>query len=112
MLSWDHDDCLVVGVHAPVGTSQRAELARALDTLIAERRPSGLVVALARAAGTNAVVSVVLRIFRHCVEQRMPMAAACPLAATRHLMRVNQPALPVFAAVEDAVAAVGILQRR
>ncbi|MFH7598039.1 hypothetical protein WDV06_23500 [Streptomyces racemochromogenes] len=106
------DNMLLLTLEEPVGTEQRAALAQAVDQLVDEHRPAGLVLTLGAAAGTAATVSVVLRAYRHWAAAGLPMAVATPQAAVRYLIRANQPALPVHAPTHDALRAVRALVRR
>ncbi|MFF3728156.1 hypothetical protein ACFYYM_38000 [Streptomyces erythrochromogenes] len=106
------DNLLLATMDEPLDTHQRAALAQAIDQLIGEHRPAGLVLTLGPAAGTAAAVSVILRTYRHCSKEGMPMAVATPPAAIRYLFRANQPALPVHTDTEDALRAVRALLRR
>ncbi|MFF0549672.1 hypothetical protein ACFYUL_11995 [Streptomyces sp. NPDC004311] len=104
------DNLLLVTLDEPTGTEQRAALADAVDQLVREHQPAGLVLTLGPAAGTAAAVSVVLRTYRHWAA--LPMAVATPPAAVRYQIRANQPALPVHTGTEDALSTVRTLLRR
>ncbi|WP_328738302.1 hypothetical protein OHA91_00925 [Streptomyces erythrochromogenes] len=106
------DNLLLITLNEPIGTEQRAALAQAVDQLVGEHRPAGLVFTLGPVAGTAAVVSVILRTYRHRAKTGLPMAVATPPAAVRYLIRANQPALPVHTDTDDALSAVRAPVRR
>ncbi|MFE5488904.1 hypothetical protein ACFQ8S_02805 [Streptomyces virginiae] len=106
------DNLLLITLDEPIGTEQRAALAQAVDQLVGEHRPAGLVFTLGPAAGSAAAVSVILRTYRHWARIGIPMAVATPPAAVRYLIRANQPALPVHTDTEDALSAIRALVRR
>lgn len=106
------DNILIINVHEPVATEERAALAQAIDLLIEEHHPAALVIALDPDAGTPAAVSVVLRTHRHCAETNIPMAAVAPHPPTRYLIRSNEPALPVHTHTDHALLTAKTLLRR
>ncbi|MFD6885313.1 hypothetical protein [Streptomyces sp. NPDC059957] len=106
------DNILIVTVHDPVTTEQRAALTEAIDLLLGEHRPSALVISLGPAAGTAATVSAVLRTHRHCTDHGIPMAAATPHPATRQLIQTNQSSLPVHTHTDHALLTTRNLLRR
>ncbi|MFE5488950.1 hypothetical protein ACFQ7Z_03120 [Streptomyces virginiae] len=106
------DNLLLITLDEPIGTEQRAALAQAVDQLVDEHRPTGLVFILGPAAGTAAAVSVILRTYRHWAKIGIPMAVATPPAAVRYLIRANQPALPVHTDTDAALSAVRALVRQ
>ncbi|MFE5717589.1 hypothetical protein [Streptomyces erythrochromogenes] len=103
------DSMLVITVHEPVATEERAALVREIDLLVDEHQPAGLVIALETAAATAATVPVVLRMHRHCAESGLPLAVATPPAAVHYLIRANQPSLPVHTDTHDALRAARAL---
>lgn len=106
------DNILIVTVQDPVTTEQRAALTGAIDLLLGEHRPAAVVISLGPAAGTAATVSAVLRTHRHCTDHGIPVAAATPHPATRHLIQTNQPALPVHTHTDHALLTTRNLLRR
>ncbi|MFD4244049.1 hypothetical protein ACFWP3_20980 [Streptomyces sp. NPDC058525] len=108
------DNMLVITIHEPVTTEQRAALVRDINLLLEEHKPAGLVLSVtaAAAAATAATVSVVLRVHRHCTDNGLPMTVATPPAAARYLIKANQPTLPVHTDTHDALQAARTLLRR
>ncbi|MFF3214266.1 hypothetical protein ACFYYB_26790 [Streptomyces sp. NPDC002886] len=103
---------LIVTVHEPVATEERAALAQAIDLLIDEHHPAALVITLGPAAGTPAAVSVILRAHRHCTENTIPLVAVTPHSATRYLIKSNEPSLPVDTHTDHALLSARTLLRR
>lgn len=106
------DNLLLISVHEPVTTEHRADLARAIDQLLAEHHPCGLVIELGPASGTAAAISVILRHYRHSTAAGVPLAVATAPAAVRYLIKANQPSLPVHADTDTAVRTVRALLHR
>ncbi|MFD6888023.1 hypothetical protein [Streptomyces sp. NPDC059957] len=106
------DNILIITVHEPVASEERAALAQAIDLLIEEHHPAALVITLDPDAGTPAAVSVILRTHRHCAEHNIPMAAVTPHPATRYLIRSNETALPVHSHTDHALLTAKTLLRR
>ncbi|MFJ3877131.1 hypothetical protein ACIPW5_06700 [Streptomyces sp. NPDC090077] len=106
------DNVLLVTLHTPATTAQRALLAREIGLLAREHRPDALVIALGQAAGTPAAISVILRIHRYHLTTGIPFAAASRVPAVRHLLNANQPSLPVHANTNTALRTVRTLLRR
>ncbi|WP_407841342.1 hypothetical protein ACE1OC_40925 [Streptomyces sp. DSM 116496] len=106
------DNILIITIHDPVATEERAALTEAIDLLIDEHRPAALVITLEPAADTPAGVSVVLRTHRHCTENGIPMAAAAAHPANRYLIKSNQPTLPVHTHTDHALLTARTLLRR
>ncbi|MFC9816995.1 hypothetical protein ACFVJM_33600 [Streptomyces virginiae] len=106
------DNLLVISVLDPVTTESRAVLSREIELLLAEHRPAGLVIALGPQAGTTAAVSTVLRVWRHCAVEGVPVAVATPVPAVRHLIQANQPSLPIHTHTNGALRAARALIHR
>ncbi|MER7760741.1 hypothetical protein [Streptomyces sp. NPDC097619] len=99
------DEVLVITVHDPVTTDQRAALTDDLHTLITSHAPAGVVISLTPRAGTTPAASVVLRLSQHCARAGLPLAVATPAPAVRRLINANQPSLPVHGHTDDALQA-------
>ncbi|MFE7187066.1 hypothetical protein [Streptomyces erythrochromogenes] len=103
------DNLLVISVHDPATTESRAVLSREIELLLAEHRPAGLVIALEPQAGTAAAVSTVLRVWRRCADEGLPVTVATQVPAVRHLIHANQPSLPVHTHTDGALRAARTL---